>query len=90
MESSGSKKEKEESNFTNNNFSIRKEEKVKEGDNLTLKNSKILFEKAEKSICKIIKDRGYGDYNIINRDETPLYFNIEPNKTIVLKFTKNV
>ena len=64
MGSSGSKKEKEESNFTNNNFSIRKEEKIKEGDNLTLKNSKILFEKAEKSICKIIKDTGYDIYDI--------------------------
>ena len=39
---------------------------------------------------KLIKDRGYGDYNIINMDETSLYFNIEPNKTIVRKLTKNV
>ena len=39
---------------------------------------------------KLIKDRGYGDYNIINMDETPLYFNIDLNKTIVPKLTKNV
>ena len=36
------------------------EEKVKAGENLTLMNNKILLEKAEKSICEIIKDTGYG------------------------------
>ena len=42
------------------NFKIRNEEKVKEGENLTLTNMKILLEKAEKSIFEIIKDKGYG------------------------------
>ena len=46
--------------FNIDNFSIRNEEKVKEGENLTLKKNKILLEKAEKSICEIIKDKGYG------------------------------
>ena len=50
----------EELNFDMDKLSIRNEEKVKEGNYLTLKNSKILFEKAEKSNCKIIKDKGYG------------------------------
>ena len=35
------------------------ERKVKEGENLTLKKTKILLEKAEKSICEIIIDYGY-------------------------------
>ena len=52
--------EKEELNFNIDSFSIRNEDKVKEGENLTLNNSKILYEKAEKSICEIIKDKGYG------------------------------
>ena len=41
-------------------LSIQNEEKIEEGENITLMNSKILFEKAEKSICEIIKDKGYG------------------------------
>ena len=41
-------------------FSIQKEEKVKHGENLAVKMSKILNEKAEKSVCEIIKDNGYG------------------------------
>ena len=41
-------------------LSIKNEEKIEEGENITLMNSKILFEKAEKSICEIIKDKGYG------------------------------
>ena len=45
--------------FTND-FSIQNEEKVKHGENLTSKMSKILSEKVEKSICEIIKDNGYG------------------------------
>jgi len=52
--------EKEELNLNIDNFSIRNEEKVKNGENITLKNSKILFEKAEKSICEIITDKGHG------------------------------
>ena len=44
----------------NNNFSFTNEEKVKKGNNLTLKKTKILYEKANKSICEIIKDKGYG------------------------------
>ena len=40
--------------------SIINEEKVKEGENLTIKKMKILLEKAEKSVCEIIKDFGYG------------------------------
>ena len=40
--------------------SIINEEKVKDGENLTLKKNKILLEKVEKSVCEIIKDYGYG------------------------------
>ena len=40
--------------------SIINEEKVKDGENLTLKKTKILLEKVEKSVCEIIKDYGYG------------------------------
>ena len=50
----------EKDDFNIDNLSIRNEEKVKEGENLTLKKIKILLEKAEKSICEIIKDKGYG------------------------------
>ena len=50
----------EKDDFNIDNLSIRNEEKVKEGENLTLKKNKILLEKAEKSICEIIKDKGYG------------------------------
>ena len=39
---------------------------------------------------KTIKEGGYGEYNIINMDETPLYLNMVPNKTIARKGTKNV
>ena len=42
------------------NFSIKDEEKIEEGENLTLMNTKILLEKVEKSICEIIRDKGYG------------------------------
>ena len=41
-------------------LSIKNEEKVKSGENLSLKNAKILYEKIEKSVCQIIKDNGYG------------------------------
>ena len=54
----GSTNEKDDFNI--DNLSIRNEERVKEGENLTLKKIKILLEKAEKSICEIIKDKGYG------------------------------
>ena len=40
--------------------SIINERKVKDGENLTLTKNKILSEKAEKSICEIIIDYGYG------------------------------
>ena len=50
---------KEKDSFIDN-FSIQNEEKIEEGENLTLMNSKILLEKVEKSICEIIKDKGYG------------------------------
>ena len=40
--------------------SIINEEKVKDGENLTLKKNKLLLEIAEKSVCEIIKDYGYG------------------------------
>ena len=55
-----SQNEKNESKTFNDDFSIINEENVKEGENLTLKKSKILNEKAEKTICEIIKDNGYG------------------------------
>ena len=52
--------EKKELPSNKNNFSIIDEQKVKKGQNLTLKKTKILYEKAEKSICEIFKDKGYG------------------------------
>jgi len=52
--------EKEESKFNRDNLTIKNENKVKGGENITLNNSKILFEKAEKSICEIITDKGHG------------------------------
>ena len=36
------------------------EEKVNKGKNLTFKKTKILYEKADKSIFEIIKDKEYG------------------------------
>ena len=54
-----SQNEKNESKNFNDDFSIINEENVKEGENLTIKKSKILNEKAEKTICEIIKDNGY-------------------------------
>ena len=41
-------------------LSIKNEDKVKSGENLSLKNAKILYEKIEKSVFQIIKDNGYG------------------------------
>ena len=40
--------------------SIINEEKIKDRQNLTVKQNKILLEKAETSICEISKDNGYG------------------------------
>ena len=48
------------SSVTLDGLSIKNEEKVKSGENLSLKNAKILNEKIEKSVCQIIKDNGYG------------------------------
>ena len=39
---------------------IRNEQIIKKGEALNLKNIKLLGEKAEASVCKIIKDFGYG------------------------------
>ena len=41
-------------------FVIKKQEKVKDGENFDIDNFEIFSEKAEKSICEIIKDNGYG------------------------------
>ena len=41
------------------NFSSIKEEKNKEGENLTFMNSKILFRKEAEAINEIIKDKGF-------------------------------
>ena len=41
-------------------FSIKKQEKVKEGENFIIDNFEILYKKDEESICEIIKDNGYG------------------------------
>ena len=49
-----------ENDKNKNIFSIRNEEKVKAGENLNTKNTKILLKKAEKSVCEIVKDTGYG------------------------------
>ena len=55
-----SQKEKSELKSFIDDFSIINEENIKKGENLTIKKSKILNEKAEKTICEIIKDNGYG------------------------------
>ena len=55
-----SQNEKKELKSDNDNFSIVNEGNIKEGENITIKKSKILNEKAEKTICEIIKDKGYG------------------------------
>ena len=55
-----SQNEKNELKSFIDDFSIINEENVKEGENLTIKKSKILNEKAEKTICEIITDKGYG------------------------------
>ena len=52
--------EKEELNLNIDNFSIKNEEKVKEGENFIIDNFEILYKKDEESICEIIKDNGYG------------------------------
>ena len=41
-------------------FSIKNEEKVKAGENLTTKNSMFLAQQAEKAVCKINFDNGHG------------------------------
>ena len=53
-------KNTDEINLTMDYFSIRNEEKVKKGENIKLENLEILCKKAKKSICEIIKDKGYG------------------------------
>ena len=55
--SSQNEKKELKSSFIDD-FNIINEENVKEGENLTLKKSKILNDKAEKTICEIIKDNG--------------------------------
>jgi len=52
--------EKSEINYFIDNYSIKNEEKIEEGENLTFMNTKLLYIKAEKSICEIIKNEGYG------------------------------
>ena len=42
------------------NFSFIDEEKVKEGENLSLENSEKLNKQSKKSICQIIKGKGFG------------------------------
>ena len=49
-----------ESQRYSSEFSIVKENRVKLGENLNTKKSILLSQKAEKSICEIIKDNGYG------------------------------
>ena len=62
------KYENDESNCNIYFSSIRNEAKVKKGENLNLRKSKILLEKAEKSICEIIADerRGTGFFVKLN------------------------
>ena len=55
-----SQSEKKEINSFIDYFSIKDEEKMEEGENLALMNTKILLEKTQKSICEIINDKGYG------------------------------
>ena len=52
--------EKDFSSEIIDNLAIENEDWVKTGENLSLRNSKILDKKAEKSICQILKYLGYG------------------------------
>jgi hypothetical protein len=55
-----SENNKNQNKDNKNSLNILNEEKVKAGENLNTKNTKILLEKAEKSVCEIVKDTGYG------------------------------
>ena len=63
---------------------IENEEKVKEGENLTAKKNKILLEKADNSVCEIIKENGYGSGFIckIRYDKEEIYCLITNNHVI--------
>ena len=55
-----SQNEKKELKYFIKDLSIINEENINKGENLTTKKSKILNEKAEKTICEIKKKNGYG------------------------------
>ena len=63
---------------------IENEEKVKEGENLTVTKIKILSEKADNSVCEIIKENGYGSGFIckIRYDKEEIYCLITNNHVI--------
>ena len=50
----------EKSSIFYDDFNIINELRVKDGDNLSAKNAILLAQNAEKSVCKIIKNNGYG------------------------------
>ena len=66
---------------------IIKEEKVKEGNNLSFKLLKLLYEKSEKSICEIIKENGYGTgfFSKIKYKNNEIYCLITNNHVITEK-----
>ena len=63
---------------------IENEEKVKEGENLTVTKIKILSEKADNSVCEIIKENGYGSGFIckIRYEKEEIYCLITNNHVI--------
>ena len=67
--------------------SIKKEERVKDGDNLNIKLIKMLSEKLEKSICEIIKKNGYGTgfFSKIKYKNNEIYCLITNNHVITEK-----
>ena len=70
-----------------NNLSIRKPGHV--GQLLPLKVKEVIT-KYILDLRTIINEDGYSEYNIINKDETPLYLNMVPNKITSKKGETNV
>ena len=64
--------------------SIKKEEKVKDSDNLNIKLIKMLSEKLEKSICEIINEIGnqIGFFSKVNYKNNEIYCLITNNYVI--------
>jgi len=77
---------------------IRNEEKVNEGENLTINQLDLLNKKSKKSICEITKDKGYGSgffckIKLPNNNNKEIYCLITNNHVItkgILINTENI